>query len=353
MSEDNAEAEDIPETPQMSVEEVSRGRDQEFSNKIDALIADAEATRLNFMKRHRTRGNIVTTIGLISLVIGSGGFGWYLLMEADILRAVASMLAAIAIPALLYGWSGGILKAYERNYKREFLPRLANALGGFKFHPTRGISGKIISKTGLIPRHDIYTAEDCFMGKYKGVKVLFSEARLTRKANKHEPIFDGIFVLLEIPTAVIEGHTIVTADQNMVRQWRASRWKKLQDVSIKTGNPDWDRFSIFSDNPEGAQLIIGEKLLKELSEAADVFDQSPMSAAFFRGKFVFLMIPYQGDMFEASNIHLPVATKQHAMQCKREIEQILEIIDVFELYQPTKGPGETPPEEPPKSAPAE
>ena len=50
------------------------------------------------------------------------------------------------------------------------------------------------------------------------------------------------------------------------------------------------------------------------------------------------MIPYKGDMFEASNIHIPVATKQHAMQCKREIEQILEIIDVFDLYQKADTP---------------
>lgn len=334
MSEDTPPAEDLPATPPAPAEEVSRERDQEFANKMDALIADAESMRLNFMKRHRTRGHIVTTVGLISIVIGASGFGWYLLMDGDILRAIVSMLVAIAIPALLYSWSNGILRAYERSYKREFLPRLASALGGFKFHPSRGISAKIISKTGIVPAHDIYTAEDCFMGKYKGVKVLFSEARLLSKAKKHEPIFDGVFVLLEIPTAVIEGHTIVTADQGMVRRWRSTRWKKLREVSIKSGNADWDRFSIFSDNPEGAQLIIGEKVLKELAEAADVFDKAALSAAFFRGKFIFMMIPYLGDMFEASNIHLPVATKQHAMQCKREVEQILEIIDVFELYQP-------------------
>ena len=38
-------------------------------------------------------------------------------------------------------------------------------------------------------------------------------------------------------------------------------------------------------------------------------------------------------MFEASNMYVPVATKQHALQCKKEIEQILEIIDLFELYK--------------------
>ena len=336
MTDEPDTVEDTPELPEH--EEVSRARDDEFHEHIDALIRDAESTRLSFMKRHRTRGNVTMTLGLLSLTIGAGGFGWYLLMQADIIKATGSMLIAITIPILLHFWSMAILNDYKKNYKKEFLPRLAHALGGFKFHPSRGISSKIISKTGLVPKHEVYNAEDCFMGKYKGVKVLFSEARLMQKKKHAEPIFDGVFVLLEIPKAVIEGHTILTADERAYQKWKPSRWQKLQDVRIKTGNAEWDRFHILSDNPESAKLLIGERLLKELSEAADIFDESPLSAALFRGKFIFLMIPYKGDMFEASNIHVPVATKQHAMQCRREIEQILEIIDVFDLYEPAETP---------------
>ena len=325
-----------PELPDQA--DVSRARDDAFHLAIEALIRDAEDTRLSFMKRHRTRGNVTMTLGLFSLTIGAGGFGWYLLMESDIIKAAGSMLVAITIPILLHVWSASILNDYKRSYKREFLPRLARALGGFKFHPSRGISSKLISKTGLIPAHETYTAEDCFMGRYKGVKVLFSEARLHGKNKNAEPVFDGVFVLLEIPNAVIEGHTILTADAQAYKSWRPSRWKKLQDVHIKTDNDDWDKFHILSDNPEAAKLLVGERLLKELSEASSVFDDAPLSAALFRGKFIFMMIPYKGDMFEASNIHVPVATKQHAMQCKKEIEQILEIIDVFDLYEPTATP---------------
>ena len=326
---------DEDETPQIEAKDVSRSEHKDFDAEVERLSRDAENMRLTFMKRHRSRGHFSMSLGLISLTAGAAGFGWYLLVEADILRAAGSMLLAICIPVILYIWHDGIIKSYKRSYKREFLPRLAHALGGFKFHPARGIGRKIIARTGLIPKFDVYEAEDCFIGRYKGVKVLFSEARLKHKKGYLEPIFDGVIVLLEVPNATIKGHTILTADNQAYRQWRGTRWKKLQDVTIKTGNEQWDRFDILSDQPEAAKQLIGERLLKELSEAADIFDNSPLSAAFFKGRFVFLMIPYKGDMFEASNIHVPVATKQHAMQCKREIEQILEIIDVFELYQKT------------------
>ena len=49
-----------------------------------------------------------------------------------------------------------------------------------------------------------------------------------------------------------------------------------------------------------------------------------------------MMIPYEPDMFEASSLFVPVTTKTQAMQCKKEIEQLLEIIDVFDLYEPIK-----------------
>ena len=325
-------SDDLPPTPPVPENEVSRGQSPDFATRVDGLAHEAEAMRLTFMKKNRTRGFITMTVGLLSLTAGAAGFGWFLLVKFDILRAVGSMALAIVIPALMHFWSAGALKSYKKSYKREFLPRLAEALGGFKYHPERGIRRKVISKTGLVPAHDIYKAEDCFMGRYKGVKVLFSEARLRSKKSYQEPIFDGIFVLLEIPQAVIEGHTILTADQALYQKWRNTRWKKLQNVSLPSDNPDWEKFSAVSDTPESASLLIGERLLKELHEASEVFDDSPLSVAMFKGKFIFMMIPYSGDMFEPSNVHIPVATKQHAVQCKREIEQILEIIDVFDIY---------------------
>jgi hypothetical protein len=213
------------------------------------------------------------------------------------------------------------------------MPKMAQVLGGFKYHPSRGISSNIISKTGIVPSHDIYAAEDCFMGKYKGVKVLMSEARLRRKAKSAPPVFNGLFVLLEIPQPLFKGHIILSADKEKVKNWRGTRWQKLQDVAVTASDPSWDRFSVFSDKPQEAQDIVSEALLKELAEAADIFDESPITAALFRQKYIFLMIPYDGDMFEASNIDIPVATKQHALKCKREIEQLLEIIDVFGVYE--------------------
>ena len=310
---------------------IERQDHEKFHAEMDRLIRAAEDLRLARMQEHRGRGFLSMTISIISILIGSAGFGWFFLMQANLLIAVLCMLIAIIPPTLLHIWAERPLKAYAQEYKTRLMPQMAQALGGLKFHPSRGISAKIINKTGIIPPYKTYIAEDCFMGRYKGTKLIFSEARLYGKKNKSQPIFDGIFVLLEVENNCIEGHTIITADKNMAAQWQNTRWKKLQNMPV---GQEWSNFQIFSDSPKTTEIMINEQFLKELSEAANIFDNAPLSAVLFREKFIFLAIPYENDMFEASNIHVPITTKEHALCCKKEIEQILEIIDVVDLCNP-------------------
>lgn len=321
---------------QAAEEEVRRQEDRAFTAALEELVEEGEALRLKRMQQHRTRSFISMTFGIISVMAGAGAFGWFFLMEADLARAVLFMILAIAAPLALNFWAERPLALYRLDHKNIFMPRMAKALGGLRFYPRRGVSVDLLAKTGVVPAHDVYSAEDCFMGRYKGVKVLFSEGRLTRKRGS-EPVFNGIFALLEIPDEKIEGHTVVTADMEMVKRCAGKRWKSLEEVNIQTSNPDWNRFRIFSSKPASASLLIGETLLKELSEAADIFGKAPLTAVLFRKKYIFMMIPYDGDMFEASDIFVPVSTKQYAVQCKKEIERLLEIIDVFDLYQPGEG----------------
>ncbi len=319
-----------------SVSELNRIDDQRFTKKLDALIKEAEDMRISRMKQHRTRTFIAMNLTILSVLIGIGGFGWFFLVEAQLLLGVGLFIVSLIPPFFLYPWASRPLKSYVREHKTVFMPKLANTLNGLSFHPERGVSSKVIGKLAVIPAHDVYKAEDCFMGKYKGVKVIFSEARLYTKSRKDDAVFDGIFVLLESPEEVIEGHTIITANQKMVKAYETTRWKSMSRVHVSVPNPDWDKFEIFSTKPEAAELMVGERLLKELAEAADIFDDAPLTAVMFGGKYIFMMIPYEPDMFEASDLFVPVATQSKALKVKKEVEQLLEIVDVFDLYKPMK-----------------
>ncbi len=313
--------------------DLQRRDDLKFQADLDALLKEAERMRLSYMHKHRSRQFTATTLGLVAVVAGAGGFGWFFFMKSNLIKGLACVVLSLAIPLLLSLWSRTPLKAYKDAHKTHFMPQMADLLGGFRFTPKRGISANILGKTGVVPAHKTYHAEDCFTGRHKGIKVMFSEARLTGE-HRHAPaLFRGLFVVLELPQPVFEGHTIITADSDMVARYAATRWHKLAPVMLdNTNNPAHDKFVAYSDKPEDAKLILGARLIKELAEAMQIFDGAKITAVLFRKKYVFMMIPHEANMFEASDIFFPVTTKAHALRCKKEIEQLLEIIDVFDLY---------------------
>jgi len=100
------------------------------------------------------------TLSLLIITAGGAAFGWFLLVQGDMLRALGFMILALAPPAFLYVWANGPIKEYKHQYKASFLADLAKAMGNFKYYPTRGIASNILSKTGIVPAHGHYSAED-------------------------------------------------------------------------------------------------------------------------------------------------------------------------------------------------
>lgn len=323
---------DPKETYPPRIERVDTSR---FSKEMDMVIKESEDMRIKRMMQHRTRGFVAMNLSIFFVILGAMACGWFFLMEGKLVISCLLLLASFIPAVFLNMWAGQPIKTYKKEHKTVFMPKLAKALNGLEFHPKRGVGRKVINKLAVVPAHDVYEAEDCFMGKYKGVDVIFSEARLYRKGSEI-PAFDGIFVLLETQGEVFEGHTIITSNHKMIKNYENTRWKSLSKVHISVSNPAWDKFMVYSNKPESAELFVGDRLIKELAEAADVFDNAPLTAVLFGKKHVFMMIPYENDMFEASNLFVPVTTKEQVMRTKKEIEQLLEIVDVFDLYEPLK-----------------
>ena len=202
---------------------IDRINDEKFQAQLERLSEEAESIRFRFTSRYQGRTFAATGFSILVITACAAGFGWFMLMEAQPIPALLCIAVLITVPLFLHFWAEGVLKNYRKAYKSEFLPKLAKLLGGLKFHPGRGVSRNVIAKTGVIPSHSVYEAEDCFMGKYKGVKVMFSEARLYRDKNKDQQIFEGVFVLLEAPTQKFSGHTIITTHADMVRRYTRKR----------------------------------------------------------------------------------------------------------------------------------
>ncbi len=67
--------------------ELGRVDDARFNRTLEALIAESEDTRLHRMKQMRTRGFIAMNASIVFIFIGISAFGWFFLMEGEIISA--------------------------------------------------------------------------------------------------------------------------------------------------------------------------------------------------------------------------------------------------------------------------
>lgn len=315
------------QTPKNTPANYTPGEPPPLSREITELLDYAEEHRAGYMRRYRTRQNITITVMVICALIAGGLFGWFFLMEAQLLTAIGLMIPCIIPPVLSAIWQNGPLTAYAHYYKNDILPKLARSLGGFKYSPKRGISRKMLDKTAITPHFTHYEAEDCFSGKYNDAKIIFSEARLYQDS-KH-PAFDGLFMMIELPKSLsFKGLGILTADETLAQ--RAGQ--KLNRVDLSSNNYALNFHALSNDN-SNAHILSNPALIKEFHEMVALFDHAPCSISLFGHRYVFIMVPYAVNMFEASDIRYPIANRGSISRCIKEIEQIQSIIDIIGSLQ--------------------
>lgn len=310
---------------QATQSDIKPATDIEFDRRIEDLTRHAEDFRMGKMRSYSARTMVALIVGMTALVAGAGGFGWFFLMEGDLIKALACVLASAFIPLMLQHWAGGPIRAYRREFKSRFMPHFAQALGGLRFHPQKGIAEGIVRKSGIVPPFDQYVAEDCFMGKSGPVKLIMSEARLSKGG---QSVFEGMFALIELETAQFEGTTILTANTALQKVLQQSfKPCPLSNTSYA------ERLSVWTNTAQPAAIAGNEILLREFYEMSQEFEDSAISAVFWNQRYIFVAIPHVGNMFECSNLFVPITTSSTAKQCRREVAQLHSIMDIVKLYK--------------------
>ena len=83
-------------TQEIGENEIRNVDDHIYHEKIEHLLKDAEKYRLEKMGENRSREFTSMTVTLSSVVLGAGGFAWYLLVMGNIWLALLCMLVAVA-----------------------------------------------------------------------------------------------------------------------------------------------------------------------------------------------------------------------------------------------------------------
>jgi hypothetical protein len=237
----------------------------------------------------------------------------------------------------LYTWVTHPRRQYVKAYKKKILPGLAKLFGDFNYALKGRINMSLMRPSRIIPAHDRYSAEDCFQGTYKGVDIQFAEINLQEKRRSknrdtYVSVFKGLAVLLEMKNKKFYGHTILDHNKSKI-----SEWFKEKSLDLKRANlvdPEFeDIFDAYTNDQVEARYLVDPLMMERLVGMYEEYEGNKMASAFYDSKML-ILIASTHNHFEPADIEIPATDPRSILNMKKEIGEILSIIDRLDLYDP-------------------
>jgi len=305
--------------------------DETFIEKCRPKLEHLENLRVEKLRVFKSRKKLATPIAaLLTPLLGFIDY-WLLLLQ----RWSDEPVAGVSLIGLgiLWGWVTSPKRQYARAYKNDILPDIARLFGGFDYDVKGKIPMEAMEPSTIIPKHTSYYSEDLFSGAYKNVDIQFSEIKLTKKSGKTTvTVFKGLAVLLTQGTRKFHGHTILTKDQGKIGAWLTNKTSKLKRADLT--DPEFEKlFDVFTTDQVEARYLIDPRIVENLKALYQEYNGDNMMAAFYDEHFL-ILIGSDVNHFEPASIETPATDEESLIAMKREISQILSIIDRLSLYDP-------------------
>jgi len=285
-------------------------------------------------------------------------------------RKTSALLAFLFIPAALFS-DGKILTAcdlpitsmftvialliwailprltYAAAYKKHALPALAAMLGDFIYQEDGSIPADDMIPSKILPHYDRISAEDYFQGRYKDTDICFAELRLEEKhtttkyvrgkyikESEFRDVFRGLAVLVTLPKNKFYGHTIVVQNRGSIAEYlhEKATWLKRANLVSPLFEKDYDVYT--SDQVE-ARYLIDPVMTERIQELKGFYGTTGISLAYYDSRFLAL-IPSKKNLFEPPKISIQTLDLETLAHLKREIENVLHIVDHLRLYDAKK-----------------
>ena len=304
-----------------------------FLEKSRPKLEELETVRVDKLRVYERRKRLAIPIGAILTPFLGWIDYWLLIWQSGNDDTAAGV--SIAGLAALWGWVTQPKRQYARAYKRDILPDLAGLFGSFRYDAKGKIPMDWMKPSKIVPGHTRYKSEDHFVGAYKSVGINFSEIKLTKKSGKSTvTVFKGLAILLTSGTKRFYGHTIMIRDQGKIGGWLKKQTAGLERADLV--DPEFEKiFDVFTNDQVEARYLIDPRIIENLKALYAEYSGKKMMAAFYEDRFL-ILIGSDKNHFEPANIQVAATNEASILSMKREIEQILSIVDRLSLYDPRR-----------------
>ncbi len=320
------------------LQEINDIRDQddlEFIKQSKEYLEELEIIRKDKFKTYKWRKRIAIPVGAILIPITGYIDYWLLWLQSSNDDSAAGL--TIAMIGGLYWWVTQPKRQYARAYKWEMLPKIAKLFGDFRYQLGGRIDAGKMLPSKILPKYDRYESEDYFVGTYRGVdiefcEVDFQERRRSKNSTYYATIFKGLAILLDMKSKKFYGHTMLDKDRGKIMEWFKEKSHNLKRANLV--DPEFEKiFDVYTNDQVEARYLIDPVMIERLKALQAEYDGQSMTAAFYDSKML-VLIQSKHNYFEPADLEIPATDPRSILSMKKEIGEILALIDRLNLYDP-------------------
>lgn len=312
-------------------ENITELDDAAFLRKVGPELEQLERIRKTKLLSYLFRKKIGIIGGLLAMPF-VGFIDWWLITSCT---DDCGAGLTVAMWGGIYAWAIIPKKQYAKAYKKEVLPDIAKLFGDFTYKADGKIAEGKMTPSKILPRYDRYKSEDYFKGTYKGTSVIFSETRFQQKRRSknsayYVDVFKGLVVLIGLPENKFSGHTIIMKNKSSLTEWFKEKGTGLKRANLV--DPEFEKmYDVYTNDQVEARYLIDPVMIERLKALSDIYDSDDISAACYDGTML-VLLPSKTNFFEPADIKVKATDPQSVVSMRREIGQILRLVDHLELY---------------------
>ena len=319
------------------VRDIRDAGDQAFLDESKAHLEELEIVRKAKYKIYQWRKKIAIPVAMVTMPI-TGFIDYWLLFLQRSSEDSGAGVTALAMGGL-YAWVTHPKRQYTNAYKNEILPKIAQLFGDFRYDLKGKIDVMKMRASKILPRHDRYKSEDYFVGFYKGVDIEFCEIELKQrrksgKKTRYVTVFKGLAILLDMKSKRFYGHTMLDKDRGKMSEWFKQKSSNLKRANLV--DPEFEKiFDVYTNDQVEARYLIDPVMMERLKGLQEEYKGESMTAAFYESQML-LLIQSKHNHFEPADISIPATDPRSILSMKKEIGEILSLIDRLSLYDPNE-----------------
>jgi len=317
------------------IKDIRNEDDLDFIEQSKVHLEELEVYRKEKFKIYKWRKRIAIPTAVILTPITGFIDYWLLWLQSSSDDSAAGI--TIAMIGGLYWWVTQPKRQYVRAYKLEMLPKIAKLFGDFSYELNGKIDVRKMLPSKILPNYDRYESEDFFTGTYKGVdmefcEVDFKERRRSKNRTYYVTIFKGLAILLDMKSKKFYGHTMLDKNRVKISEWFKEKSHKLKRANLV--DPEFEKiFDVYTNDQVEARYLIDPVMMERLKGLQEEYNGESMTAAFYDSKML-VLIQSKHNNFEPADLEIPATDPRSVLSMKKEIGEILALIDRLNLYDP-------------------